>query len=32
VTDRPFRFGVTDGTATDVESWTAAARRAESLG
>jgi probable F420-dependent oxidoreductase len=32
VTDRPFRFGVTNGAAADMASWTAAARRAESLG
>jgi probable F420-dependent oxidoreductase len=32
MTDRPFRFGVTNGAATDMASWTAAARRAESLG
>jgi probable F420-dependent oxidoreductase len=32
MTDRPFRFGVTNGAATDLASWTAAAQRAESLG
>lgn len=32
MTDRPFRFGVTTGFASDMASWTAAARRAESLG
>jgi probable F420-dependent oxidoreductase len=32
VADRRFRFGVTNGAATDMASWTAAARRAESLG
>jgi probable F420-dependent oxidoreductase len=32
VSDRPFRFGVTNGVLTDMASWTEAARRAESLG
>lgn len=32
MTNRPFRFGVTNGGAGDMASWTAAARRAESLG
>jgi probable F420-dependent oxidoreductase len=32
MTDRPFRFGVTNGAATDLAGWMAAARRAESLG
>lgn len=29
---RPFRFGVTNGAATDLARWTSAAQRAESLG
>lgn len=32
MTERPFRFGVTNGPATDLAAWTADARRAESLG
>lgn len=32
MTERPFRFGITAGAATDMASWTNAARRAESLG
>jgi probable F420-dependent oxidoreductase len=32
VTERAFRFGLTAAAATDMASWTASARRAESLG
>ncbi len=32
MTNRTFRFGITNGGSADMASWTAAARRAESLG